>query len=368
MRVLLTTDTVGGVWTFTKELTGGLLARGHAVALVSFGGLPDASQAEWIGWAKDAGEFLYEASAVPLEWMQGNADAMDGRRVLERAADRFAPDLLHSNQFCYGALDGFGARLATAHSDVLSWAAACRPEGLEDSAWLRTYKRLVQEGLDGAHAVAAPTAWMLDALAGNFRLPAVREVILNGRDVPVRRVSRRELQAVTAGRVWDEAKGLQTFGGLELPFPVVVAGDVRGEGNDATVQTGVRYAGRLGEKELLALFDSSAIYLAASTYEPFGLAPLEAALCGCAVVANDLASLREVWKEGALYFAGQAELRSLLMSLREDGTRLAEAQRRSQARARELGAGRMTEAYLRLYGRLLAQHSHGAGTGMAYAH
>ncbi len=29
MRVLLTTDTVGGVWTFTRELTAGLLARGH---------------------------------------------------------------------------------------------------------------------------------------------------------------------------------------------------------------------------------------------------------------------------------------------------------------------------------------------------
>ena len=53
--------------------------------------------------------------------------------------------------------------------------------------------------------------------------------------------------------------------------------------------------GPLAEEDLLALFQESAIYLCTSRYEPFGLAPLEAALCGCAVVANDIESLREVW-------------------------------------------------------------------------
>ena len=33
MRILMTTDTVGGVWTFTQELAGGLLEQGCAVAL-----------------------------------------------------------------------------------------------------------------------------------------------------------------------------------------------------------------------------------------------------------------------------------------------------------------------------------------------
>jgi len=38
------------------------------------------------------------------------------------------------------------------------------------------------------------------------------------------------------------------------------------------------------------------------TYEPFGLAPLEAALSRCAIVANDIPSLREVWGSAAMYF------------------------------------------------------------------
>ncbi len=45
MRILMTTDTVGGVWTFTSELTEQLLQRGHEVYLVSFGREPSPEQA-----------------------------------------------------------------------------------------------------------------------------------------------------------------------------------------------------------------------------------------------------------------------------------------------------------------------------------
>ena len=47
MRVLMTTDTVGGVWTFTQELSLGLLNKGCAVALVSLGRKPAPAQAAW---------------------------------------------------------------------------------------------------------------------------------------------------------------------------------------------------------------------------------------------------------------------------------------------------------------------------------
>ena len=42
MHVLITADTVGGVWTYTRELACGLLHRGHRVTLVSFGRIPSA--------------------------------------------------------------------------------------------------------------------------------------------------------------------------------------------------------------------------------------------------------------------------------------------------------------------------------------
>ena len=47
MRVLLTTDTIGGVWTFSRELTAELLHLGHSVALVSVGRPPSTEQLAW---------------------------------------------------------------------------------------------------------------------------------------------------------------------------------------------------------------------------------------------------------------------------------------------------------------------------------
>lgn len=62
----------------------------------------------------------------------------------------------------------------------------------------------------------------------------------------------------------------------------------------------------------------------AEIYEPFGIAPLEAALCGCTVVANDIASLREVWGDDALYFDGPRSLSMLLHQLNRDKRQLAQ--------------------------------------------
>ncbi len=49
MHVLVTADTVGGVWTYTRELVTGLAARGIRVTLVSFGGIPTATQSDVAG-------------------------------------------------------------------------------------------------------------------------------------------------------------------------------------------------------------------------------------------------------------------------------------------------------------------------------
>src|SRR3569833_3996501 len=60
MRILMTTDTVGGVWSFTKELATGLLKNGDAVSLVSFGRKPSQSQSAWaqeqrVDWGPEFG-------------------------------------------------------------------------------------------------------------------------------------------------------------------------------------------------------------------------------------------------------------------------------------------------------------------------
>jgi glycogen(starch) synthase len=349
MRVLLTTDPIGGVWTFTKDLCEGLLAGGNAVALVSVGRMPSVAQALWCKRTRElAGErFRFHALTTPLEWMETNECAYRGAEAaLLRIADEFRADVVHANQFCFGALPVDAPKVVTAHSDVLSWAEACKPDGMKRSAWLDRYCALVQDGLRGADAVVAPTQWMADALERGFAIGEVR-AILNGRTIPcpAAHFDHRVLQAVAVGRLWDEAKGFAVLNGLETAMPVIVAGE--------TTLEGAAGAGVLSEDEVIALFRRSSVYLATSVYEPFGLAPLEAALCGCGVVANGIDSLREVWGDAAIYFEGAAELKCVLDDLAASPEKLRGAQQRSLARGLELSAEKMVDGYVALYAQLM---------------
>ena len=357
MRVLLTTDTVGGVWTFTQELVQGLLEHKHAVVLISFGRPPSRSQCEWVARMEDRyrSDFLFEASDVPLEWMDCNDGAYThAESLLLRMITEFGVDLLHSSQFCFGALPTNVPKLLTAHSDVFSWAEACHPGSLEESAWLCRYRSLVNAGIVGADAMVTPTRWMCDALARHYPGCHRARVIENGRSLRLLAGSTsRRLQAVTVGRLWDRAKGLSVLSGLEACMPVMVAGEVHFERSQAP-DTEVVFLGRLEEDELLEILRDSSLYLATSIYEPFGMAPLEAAICGCGVVARDIPSLREVWGESAEYFTDSSDLCSLLCRLRDSPRRLEALRGRSRKRALELPAIRMIEGYLTQYDDLLS--------------
>lgn len=359
MRVLMTTDTVGGVWTFTKELAIGLLRTGHAVALASFGRAPSKEQTLWCTHlnVEFGSAFLHTNSCVSLEWMEENHTAYDNAELaLLRMADEFRPDLFHANQYCFGRLPLNVPKLITAHSDVLSWAAACRPEGLDPSPWLDRYKSLVERGLAAADALVAPTQSMLCALNANFFVPPANYVIPNGRSVPIcsQHHIERVMQAVTVGRLWDEAKNIAMLSNLNAPFPVFAAGEQH-YGNAAVPERlgCVRLMGPMEEWEMFDFYFRSSLYLATSIYEPFGLAPLEAALCGCAVIANDISSLREVWGVGAVYFRNIEDLTGICEEMNTSADTLQDAQRRSYGRALELSAERMTETYLALYMKLI---------------
>ena len=357
MRILMTTDTVGGVWTFTKQLTMELLGRGHSVALVSFGRAPSAAQSQWAeATLSVCSAFCYMPSEIPLEWMQNNDAAYgEGAALLLSVADGFQPDIFLTSQFCFGKLPIPVPRVVVAHSDVLSWARACRSTPLPSSPWLHRYVTMASQGLDAASAVVAPTHWMLTALASSFTLPQHAVVILNGRSLsfPADCDSARVPQGVSAGRLWDEAKNLQILTRIQSPLPLVVAGSTEMESSRAAVEHGnINFVGELNESELFMLFEQSALYICTSVYEPFGLAPLEAALCGCAVVANDIPSLREVWGDCATFFHDEASLSTVLHKL-TDPTALRAAQMRSHARAEMFTPARMTERYLNLFTRLL---------------
>lgn len=369
MRILLTTDTVGGVWTYTRELSEGLLEAGCEVCLISLGRNPNASQSAWTARTKclHPRAFQYTATAVPLEWMGENATCYTGARdLLIDIVSSFKPDLLHLNQLCFGALPVAIPKLVVVHSDVVSWFQVCRGETPPHDAWFLHYVNIVIRGLRSADYVAAPSAWMLERASEIYGPFARSGVIPNGRTVgpelDTKRTTERKLQAVTAGRLWDEAKNLRMLEKVNSPIPLLVAGECSVESNSPiSPQESLTCLGPLAEADLLDLMAASSLYIVPSIYEPFGLAPLEAALAGCALLAMDIPSLREVWGETALYFNGPDDLSQRLVELAGNPSEIQRLASAAESRARELySRDRMTARYLDLYGNLVNQ-SH-AGT------
>jgi glycogen synthase len=362
MHVLMTADTVGGVWTYTHELVRGLLRRGHRVTLVSFGGAPSAGQTAWL---EDLENLDFHATDYRLEWMQDSAaDISASAAWLQQLIKDVRPDLLHFNQYAYGAIPTSLPKLIVAHSDVVSWWINARNEEPPDNPWLRWYRGLVNEGLRSADMVIAPSQWMLDSLKTYYATPNQTQVIYNARDAAAFRSVPKQNCVLTVGRLWDEAKQVTLLEKRTYSVPVYVAGsESHPESLGAEIgqlRSGreVSFLGPMSSDQLRDLYAKAAIYAGTSRYEPFGLAPLEAALSSCALLLNDIPSFREIWGDAVCYFE-----RNSAESLAAEVHRLVtnpELRERYGARALErartlFNPDRMLNSYEQVYTSLASQ-------------
>ena len=64
---------------------------------------------------------------------------------------------------------------------------------------------------------------------------------------------------------------------------------------------GVTFLGYVSDAELRCLYENAACFVYPSSYEGFGLPPLEAMACGCPVIVSDTSALPETCGYGALY-------------------------------------------------------------------
>jgi glycogen synthase len=351
-RVLITTDTLGGVWHYAVELARALVARGVRVALASMGAPVTASQrAQLTGLPT----LTLRESSFKLEWMQHAWDDVDRAGDWLLALEReFAPDLVHLNQFAFGTLPFAAPTLLVAHSCVLSWWRAVHGENAPPS-W-DEYRRRVSRGLAGAGRVAAPTRSMLESLADNYGYARDALVLANGRSAERFRPAPKQPFVFAAGRFWDAAKNLAALQAVAplLPWPVRVAGATAHPDGGSALPTQLHCLGELPAEELARQMADAAIYALPARYEPFGLSVLEAGLSGCALVLGDIPSLRETWGPAASYVApddypalGAALCRLIEQPAERD--RLGAA-----ARARALGftTAQMADGYLAAYARL----------------
>lgn len=361
MHVLMTADTLGGVWTYVRELASELVRRRVRVTLVSFGEIPTLEQTAWM----DTLDLLdHRPTGFKLEWMQEcDDDLAASAEYLRMVVAEVEPDLLHFNQYFYGALDFDQPSIVVAHSDVVSWWHSVHKTDPPESAWIRNYRRIVSRGLAGADAVVAPSFASLAQLESNFVRPHRTEVIHNGRNPALFQPHvDKDAYAASVGRVWDLGKNAALLTKIETPWPIYVAGD--NTNPDLAVKPTalhlgdgrVVFKGVMTENQLRALYAGASIYIATSQYEPFGLAPLEAALSRCAILASDIPTFREIWGDNVVYFRNndRDSLESALFRLCSDRTKIKEYGDRAFAHARrDYTSASMTNHYLSLYQSLI---------------
>src|SRR5437762_5130898 len=174
-RILITGDTVGGIWTYALELIRGLPEI--EFALCTMGPSPSAWQRNEIGALENAALFV---SPYKLEWMDEPWREVDaaGEWLQEIAAD-FQPELIHLNGYAHAALPWSVPVIVAAHSCVLSWWRAVKRAHVPSE--FEQYRERVCRGLAAAGIVVTPTRAMLESLRQNYAAPLRARVMYNGR-------------------------------------------------------------------------------------------------------------------------------------------------------------------------------------------
>lgn len=351
-KLFMTADAVGGVWTYALDLAAGLSAHGVRTVLAVVGPTPSPQQ---LDQAATAPGLTLLATGLPLDWASEDRAAVEAAgEQLADMADDLGADVFQVNAAALAATGEIRRPLVVAaHSCVATWWAAVKggppPKefGWRSELASRAYAR--------ADAVVAPSAAFAEATRTTYGLATLPRVTPNGR-LPSLRMpvdGPGERLVLTAGRLWDEGKGVDVLdrAAASVGAPVVAAGPL-----DAPLGGRVRFAnlnlpGVLRGDRLAQLLSRRPVFVSASRYEPFGLAVLEAAQAGCPLVLSDIPTFRELWDEAAVFTPpGDAgALAAALNALLADDVRRDRLGRAARSRSRRYTASAMAAAQLAVF-------------------
>jgi len=296
----MTADAIGGVWHYAVELAGALAPMGIETVLAVLGPIPDRAQRD--AAAAIPGCTLIE-TGLPVDWLCDRAEPVlaAGRAIAALAAEHGA-DLIHCNMPSLLAAGPTGVPvLAVDHGGIGPWWRAAY--GMMPPAAYAWLDELVRAGLTAADAVVAPSASHAAVLAEHYRLGVAPLAIHNGRtpaalpDAPAATTG-----VFTAGRLWDPVKATALLdavaAGLDVPFEA--AGALTGPHGETVAPRHLIAPGSLDAEALAARLAARPVFVSAARFEPFGLAVLEAAQAGCALVLSGIPTFRELWTGAAL--------------------------------------------------------------------
>ena len=316
-RVLMTCDAIGGIWRYAVDLARALERRGMDTVLVGTGPAPRVGSSNALSrrplWLD-----------IPPTWMAPGAEAVERLvKELGRLQREYGADIVHMNQPAEAAfLDVEVPVVLAAHSCLTTWWRAVR-DGQPPADWIwRTELEAI--GYRRADMVVAPTQSHAAVVRDAYGI-ALPLLVPNASDVPAGDTVRDPV-VVAAGRWWDAGKNLAVLDAAATAtrWPVLIFGSLEGPDGSRVAVQNVRPLGQRPASEVHATMRRAAVFVSPSLYEPFGLAALEAARSGAALVLADIPTYRETWNGAARFFhpRSAAGLASALEAVTgNDGTR-----------------------------------------------
>lgn len=356
-RILMTLDAVGGLWRYSVDLARCLAAEGIECVLVGVGPAPsEAQQRECC----DLGNVTLIWTRQPLDWMVEAESALDemGDTLVAISRERDV-DLLHLNLPSQAAMIGHGVPIVvTSHSCTATWWQAVRGNPLPPTwHWQRT---LTKRGLTRADAVMTPTASHGDALIEVYGPIENLHVVPNSTAM-ARPTNADQPIVFAAGRWWDEGKNADTLdrAAAQSRWPVITAGAINGPNGQSVRLQHARSLGEMSAEGTFAWMSRVGIFASAAIYEPFGLAVLEAAAHGAALVLSDIPTFRELWHGAALFVRPDDAdgLAAAINRLAENATLRRRLGGLARARAGLFTPNRQADGVRRLYATALAAHA-----------
>lgn len=298
-RILITTDAVGGVWTYSIELAAALRVLDVESVLAAMGPSPSREH------LASAGRTPVIDTGLPLDWLASTAD--DVRQAagsIAQLADDVGAEIvqLHSAALACD-VDHKRPVIAVQHSCVATWWNSVREGSLPpELAWRRDLSAC---GLLKANAVVAPSAAFAALTARTYSLSREVLTVHNGRTTLAFPKRERADFVLTAGRLWDEAKNVRTLNSAAeiIPVPVQALGPLSGPDGSSVAFTHLVTPGPVSEATIAERLAAQPIFVSAALYEPFGLSVLEAAQAGCPLVLSDIPTFRELWGDAAMFVA-----------------------------------------------------------------
>jgi glycosyltransferase involved in cell wall biosynthesis len=355
-RLLMTVDAVGGVWQYATELACALRPHGFETVLAVLGPPPAPEQRTAIKRCK--GVKLVE-TGLPLDWLSEAESARRAASELAALARREKVGLIHLNSPALAAAQVWPVPVVgVAHGCLSTWWNAARPGEALDPAF-HWHRDMMAQGLRACDRVVAPSASFAETLRQVYALSAPPHVVHNGRALPPRVLACAGTNsALTAGRLWDEVKNLATLdqAAARLSFPFYAAGEATAPHGETRTARHLSLLGQLDAQAFSARLEQRPVFVSAATFEPFGLAVLEAAGARCPLVLSDIPTFRELWDDVAVFVDPQdaAGFASAIETILRDPDRRDALGEAAHARALQYTPDRLAGAMAGHYRDLMA--------------